>query len=97
MLDKKITSMVAYITWVGWIIAILAGDREAAQFHLNQALTIHLFSLLVPVLRFIPLAGWILSGLWSVCILILGLLGLVYAVNGEDRPVPLLGQIHILS
>ncbi len=96
-MDKKTTGIVAYITWVGWIIAIVAGDREGARFHLNQALTVNLFSLLVLALRFIPFVGWILSGLWSVCILILGLLGLVYAVNGEDRPVPLLGHIHILS
>ena len=44
-MDKKITGIVAYITWIGWLIAFLAGDKEGAKFHLNQALVIILIGL----------------------------------------------------
>ena len=39
-MDKKTTSWVSYITFIGWIIAYLAGDKEGAKFHLNQSLVI---------------------------------------------------------
>ena len=45
-MDTKTTSIVAYITWIGLLIAFCAGDREGAKFHLNQALVIFLFGLL---------------------------------------------------
>lgn len=34
-MDKKTTSIVAYLTWIGLIIALCAGDREGAKFHVN--------------------------------------------------------------
>ncbi len=54
-MNKKVTGIVAYLTWIGLIIAFIMGDREGAKFHLNQALVILLFSLL----GMIPLVGWI--------------------------------------
>lgn len=37
-MDKKTTGIVAYLTWIGLVIAFVAGDKEGAKFHLNQAL-----------------------------------------------------------
>ena len=42
MMDSKTTGIVAYITWIGLLVALVAGDREGAKFHLNQALVIWL-------------------------------------------------------
>ena len=64
-MDTKTTSIVAYITWIGLLIAFCAGDREGAKFHLNQALVIFLFGLL----GWIPCIGWI----WSITVLSLAL------------------------
>ena len=41
-MDAKTTGIVAYITWIGLVIAFVLGDREGAKFHLNQALVIWL-------------------------------------------------------
>ena len=41
-MDKKTTDIVAYLTWVGLVIALVAGDKEASKFHLNQSLAIWL-------------------------------------------------------
>ena len=89
MMDAKTTGIVAYLTWIGLIIALVAGDREGAKFHLNQALVIWLFGLLGAV----PCLGWI----WGIFILVCAIIGLVGAINGEDREVPLLGQIKLLK
>ena len=54
-MDRKTTGIVAYLTWVGLLVAILLGDREGAKFHINQALVIWLAGLL----GFIPCVGLI--------------------------------------
>ena len=88
-MDKKTTSILAYITWIGLIIAFCAGDREGAKFHLNQALVIFLFSLLSPI----PCIGWI----WGIFMIVCWIMGLVAAINQEEKPVPLIGNIKIIK
>ena len=88
-MDTKTTSIVAYITWIGLLIAFCAGDREGAKFHLNQALVIFLFGLL----GWIPCIGWI----WSIFMLVCWVKGLIAAINQEEKPVPLIGQIQLLK
>lgn len=88
-MDAKTTSIVAYITWIGLIIALCAGDKEGAKFHLNQALVIFLFGLL----GIIPCVGWI----WSVFIFVCWIMGLIAAINQEEKEVPLIGKIRLLN
>ena len=88
-MDKKITGVVGYITWIGWLIAYLLGDKEGAKFHLNQALVLWLFWLLT----FIPCVGW----LWGIFILVCWILGLIHAINQEEIPLPLIGQIQLIK
>ena len=88
-MDTKTTSIVAYITWIGLLIAFCAGDREGAKFHLNQALVIFLFGLL----GWIPCIGWI----WSIFMLVCWVMGLIAAINQEEKPVPLIGKIQLLK
>lgn len=89
-MDKKVTGIVAYITWIGLLIAFIAGDREGAKFHLNQALVIWIIGL---ICGFIPLVGWIGSLFCLICAII----GLISAINGTEKEVPLLGKIKLLK
>lgn len=86
-MDAKTTGIVAYITWIGLVLAFVLGDREGAKFHLNQALVIWLAGLL----SFIPCIGW----LWGIFCFICAVMGFISAVNGEEKAVPLLGQIRL--
>lgn len=88
-MDKRTTGIVAYITWIGLLIAVCAGDKEGAKFHLNQALVIFLFSLLGAI----PCIGWI----WLIFMLVCWVMGLIAAINEEEKPVPLIGGIKILK
>lgn len=88
-MDKRTTGIVAYITWIGLLIAVCAGDKEGAKFHVNQALVIFLFGLL----GVIPCIGWI----WEIFIFVCWIMGLIAAINEEEKPVPLIGGIQILK
>lgn len=43
-MSKRTTDIVAYLTWIGLIVAFLAGDRRNSRFHLNQALVLSIIS-----------------------------------------------------
>lgn len=96
-MDTKTTSVVAYLSWIGWFIALLAGDKEGAKFHINQSLVILLFMLAGGIVSAIPKVGWMLSGLWSVFMLVCWIMGLIAALNQEEKEVPLIGAIHIMK
>ena len=89
-MDAKTTGIVAYLTWIGLLIAFLAGDKEGAKFHLNQALVLFLFGLAGAI---IPFIGWA----WDIFVFVCWIIGLIGAVQGEEKPVPLLGQIKIIK
>lgn len=88
-MDTKSTGVISYITFIGWLIAYCAGDREGAKFHMNQALVIYIFSLL----GIIPCVGQI----WGIFMLVCWIMGLVAAINGEENEVPLIGSIRIFK
>lgn len=88
-LDCKTTSIIAYITWIGFIVAICIGDREGAKFYLNQALVFNIFSLAV----YVPYIGWI----WGVFMFVCFILGIMSAISQQPRELPLIGKIRILN
>lgn len=99
-MDKKTTSWVSYVTFIGWLVAYLAGDKEGAKFHLNQALIVWLGYLCVYVasviLVFIPL-GLLVARVAMIFLLVCWIIGLINAINQEEKELPLIGQIKILK
>ena len=88
-MDKKVTGIVAYLSWIGLLIAFFAGDKEGAKFHINQALVIFLFSLF----SIVPFIGWI----WSIFMVVCWFIGFIAAIKGEENEVPLIGKIRIIK
>ncbi|MGN0700121.1 MAG: DUF4870 domain-containing protein [Oscillospiraceae bacterium] len=96
-MDTKTTGIVAYLTWIGLLIAFLAGDKEGAKFHINQSLVLVLASLISGVVTAIPFIGWIVGGIASIFIFVCWIIGFVGAIQGEEKEVPLLGKIKIIK
>lgn len=88
-MDARTTGIVAYITWIGLLIAVVAGDKDGAKFHINQALVIMLFGLLGAI----PCIGQI----WLIFIFVCWIMGLIAAINEEEKPVPLIGGITLIK
>ena len=73
-MDKRTTDIVCYCTWGGLLVAVLAGNREASRFHLNQSLVLGIFGLL----GVIPCVGWV----WAVFVAVWWCMGLTGAIRG---------------
>ena len=93
-MNKKVTGIVSYFTWIGWLIAFLAGDKEGAKFHLNQSLVLMLASLINSVLAWVGLP--LIPTILSLVLTVFWILGLVYAIKEEEKELPFIGGIRIL-
>ena len=96
-MDKKVTGIVAYVTWIGWIVAFCAGDKEGAKFHLNQALVLWIINIASSILGLIPVIGTIVTLIVSVFVFVCWILGLISAIKEEEKELPLIGKIQILK
>lgn len=95
--SAKSTGIVAYVGWVGLIIAFILGDREGGKFHLNQALVIYLASIIIGFAgSFVPFLGGLIVFAGGIFTLVCWGLGLYYAITGQEKEVPVIGQIRLL-
>ena len=96
--DDKTTAIVSYLTLIGFIIAVLMHSTKKTRlgaYHLRQSLGLMLAAIAVAfsvaLMAFIPIIGW-LAGLAAwLGVLALWVMGLLAAINGEEKPVPVLG------
>ena len=92
--EGKTIAIISYITWIGTVIAFLMNNDKRnyfASFHIRQSIGLGILSLLntFVVIKFIDF--WIL-GIISLGIFILRIIGLVGAIQGEEKRIPLLGD-----
>ena len=95
-MSKRATDIVAYLTWVGLIIALVAGDRYASRFHLNQSLVIWIAGTVIGLMGRAPLIGWIISLVGGLFCAACWFIGIVNAMQGVEKEVPLFGQFSLL-
>lgn len=100
-MSRRVTGILAYCTIVGWLIAFFAGDRSA-RFHLNQGFVYAIFSIVLGAISgffswwlFWPIR--LVLGLLSVAVMILCILGIVFAAQDREVPLPFGNLFSVVS
>ncbi|HEY9183720.1 MAG TPA: hypothetical protein VIM94_00185 [Salegentibacter sp.] len=94
--EGKTAAIVAYLTIIGTIIAYFMNSESKntfASFHIRQALGIHITFYVLGVLVGL-FDSWLVSSAFYIFIAILGIYGLVTAIQGEQKVVPILGHYY---
>jgi uncharacterized membrane protein len=102
-MDGKTISIISYFSLVGWIIAFVlynSNKSKLAAFHIRQSLGLMIAGIALYIVMFvflfIPVLGWIISILIWICLIgvfVLWIIGLVAAINAQEKPVPLIGNM----
>jgi uncharacterized membrane protein len=93
----KLFSIISYITWIGWIIAFVFGDRNdrVLKQHINQALALNIIGILVSAGNRIGGVIEYVAGLIALGALILTIMGIWRAAHLSDEPLPVIGNFRI--
>ena len=98
--NGKTTAIVSYITIIGWLIAYFALHQpkktSLGSYHLRQTLLLFICAIVFQIIAYaitiaVPAIGLVFS-IASIGFLVLWIMGLIAAINGEEKPMPLIGQ-----
>lgn len=102
----KTVAILSYCTLIGLIIALVLNSdnnnkSELGALHLRQGLGIMVtgftMGIASMIFMFIPFIGWLISiliYLGYIALFIFWILGLIGAINGEKKLVPVIGQFY---
>ena len=89
-MNEKTLGIVAYLTLIGWIIALVLNQNtksEAVSFHLRQMLLLIILSFVLGIIPFVNLIAFLV-------LFILWIVALVGAIQGrQTNAVPILGPM----
>lgn len=102
----KVAGIISYFTIIGWLVAyfgLYQNNRAAlSSYQLRQTLLLHIVYMIVILgLPFLLGAFWNLDGIFSLAyftrlldfaFFVLWIVGLIGAINSEQKPIPILGQ-----
>ena len=106
--EDRTVAIVAYLTLIGFIIALIMHSSNKTQigaYHLRQSLGLMISFIVVwigmmivgMILAFIPVIGWITATLlwlaFAGAMIGLMVMGVIAAVNGQQKPLPLVGPL----
>ena len=89
--NAQLIAVISYLAFIGWIIAFVLYQNDKSDlaiYHLRQSLGINILGLLGWWLFWIPFVGW-LAGIFF---FVLWIMGIISALQGETKPVPLIGD-----
>ena len=93
---NKVMAILAYIGILVLIPILAAKDSKFAKFHANQGLVLFLLAIVVSALAKLNVIGW-LFGIVDVVVVILAVVGIVYAAQGKAKELPVIGNWKILK
>ncbi|MCK5834027.1 hypothetical protein KAH81_10215 [bacterium] len=85
---------VAYLTLIGFIIALVIGkENRFSMYHVQQALALILLFVAASIVAVIPILGWIASVIIWIFGMVCFVIGLINGFSGKAKPLPLIGEI----
>ncbi|MBO1679047.1 hypothetical protein [Bittarella massiliensis (ex Durand et al. 2017)] len=105
--DVNQTKSLAWMSYLGvlfFVPLLVYPQSPYTKFHVNQGLVLFIIGvaggILQKVFHFIPLVrilGSLALGAVGIFTLVLSIMGIIYAAQGQARELPLVGQIHIIK
>ena len=94
---NKWMGVIAY--FIFFIPLLVDKDSEFGKFHANQGLNLLILSIAVGVIgSIIPIIGWlIILPIGGIFCLVLLIMGVINAINGETKKLPLIGQFQLIK
>lgn len=98
---NKLVAALSYFFLLVLIPILTAKDSPFAKFHANQGIVLIIFDLAIGVaswfLGIIPIIGGLVSWLLYLVVVVLSIVGIINALQGKAKQLPIIGGIQILK
>ncbi len=88
---------IAWISYLGLLVIIpilLQKDNPYTKFHIiKQGLALLIFAIVWNVVWIIPFIGFVVGWVGFIAIIVFTIMGIVNALSGKEKPLPLLEKI----
>ena len=102
--QNRVMGVLSYLGILVLIPLFAARESPFARFHCNQGIVLALaeviLSFAVRIFGRLPLVGWIIrlvGGLGGLAVFVFAIMGIVNAINGKAKELPLVGGFQILK
>lgn len=95
--SNKLFAMFSYIGFLFIVPLIIAPDSQYARFHANQGINLFVAQIICGLVCTIPVIGWVLGGIAEVASVVLVIIGILNAVTGNAKELPIVGKYRILK
>ncbi len=96
--DIEANKAMGLLGYIIFFVPLLAAKESAfARYHANQGFVLFLAAVIGSVLACIPILGWILAPLLYLGIGVLSILGIINALNGKAKDLPVIGKFKIFK
>lgn len=99
MSDQGTNKFISALAYVGILVVVplvVDSNNSDYRFHANQGIILMICGLAIGVLSNIPVVGFIAS-LGGIAIFVLSIMGIINAINGEQKELPIIGQYRLLK
>lgn len=94
--QNKVMGILAYLGILFVVPLIAAKESRFAMYHANQGLVLFLFGMATGLVALIPFLGWIVGFAgWAVSVVLM-IMGIINAANGQMKPLPLIGKYDLI-
>ena len=102
--QNRVMGVLSYLGILVLIPLFAARESPFARFHCNQGIVLALaeviLSFAVRIFARLPLVGWIIrlvGGLGGLALFVFAIMGIINAINGKAKELPLVGGFQILK
>lgn len=93
--ENKGLAVLCYFSLLLWAIAyILASKKPKTEFlmqHLNQGVVLNIVGIIGGIIK------GAVGGALGIIVFVLAIMGIVYAIQGSSKPLPIIGQIRLFK
>jgi uncharacterized membrane protein len=94
--ENKVIAALSYLGLLVLVPLLAKKDSPFCQFHAKQGLVLLVAWVIIGAVSIIPILGWIIGILGSIFLFACFIIGILNALTGEIKELPLIGQYSSL-
>ena len=92
--DSPKNTTMAFVAYIFFVIPLLTDSKNDlfVKYHVKQSLGLLIAWIAISIFSIVPIVGWVFGPILAIAVLVLWFLGVLNALQGDQKPLPLIGE-----